>query len=166
MATNAGRVSREWHDLKLMTQTKAGAFTAMKIMLWVFGLYSKSNGKTMENFKQRSNMIRCTFFFFFFLGPHPQHMEVPRLEVESDPSRIFNLHHSSWQHQILDPLSEARDRTHILMGSQSDLFPLSHDGNSSTFLLKDHCEKGLKGPKWMWVSNQIKQYWIITQNIK
>lgn len=65
MATNAGRVSREWHDLKLMTQTKAGAFTAMKIMLWVFGLYSKSNGKTMENFKQRSNMIRCTFFFFF-----------------------------------------------------------------------------------------------------
>ena len=32
-----------------------------------------------------------------------------------DPSRIRNLRHSSWQHQILNPLSEARDQTHILM---------------------------------------------------
>ena len=24
------------------------------------------------------------FKFFVFLGPHPQHMEVPRLEVESE----------------------------------------------------------------------------------
>ena len=44
---------------------------------------------------------------FFFLGPHPRHMEVPRLEVEwelqllayttataaQDPSRICDLHH-------------------------------------------------------------------------
>ena len=32
-----------------------------------------------------------------------------------DLSRICGLHHSLWQCQILDPLSEARDRTHILM---------------------------------------------------
>jgi len=32
-----------------------------------------------------------------------------------DLSRICNLHHSSWQCQILNPLSEARDRTHNLM---------------------------------------------------
>ena len=52
-------------------------------------------------------------------------MEVPRLGVKSeiqlpvyttatatqDPSRVCDLHHSSWQHQILNPLSEARDRT-------------------------------------------------------
>ena len=25
------------------------------------------------------------FFFSYFLGPHPQHMEVPRLGVESEP---------------------------------------------------------------------------------
>ena len=31
-----------------------------------------------------------------------------------DPSRICDLHHSSRQHWILDPLNEARDRTHIL----------------------------------------------------
>jgi len=65
--------------------------------------------------------------FFVFLGPHPQHMEVPRLGVESelqlpayatampDPSHICDLHHKSWQRQILNPLSEARDWTHNLM---------------------------------------------------
>ena len=56
-------------------------------------------------------------------------MEVPRLGVESefqlpayttatatwDLSHICNLHHSSQQHWILNSLSEARDRTHVLM---------------------------------------------------
>ena len=64
---------------------------------------------------------------FFFLGPHPQHMEVPRLEAESelqllayatatatwDLSGICDLHHSS--HQIPDPLAKARDQTCIFM---------------------------------------------------
>ena len=59
------------------------------------------------------------------------HMEVPRLGVKSelqllayttatamqDLSHICDLHHSSQQHQILNPLSEARDQTHILMDS-------------------------------------------------
>jgi len=62
-------------------------------------------------------------FFFCFLGLHPRHMEVPRLEVKSelqlpaystatatpDPSCFCNLHHSSWHCQTLKPLSEARD---------------------------------------------------------
>ena len=53
-------------------------------------------------------------------------MEVPRLGVElelqlpayttaTDPSRVCDLHHSSWQRWILNPLSEARDWTHHLM---------------------------------------------------
>ena len=54
-------------------------------------------------------------------------MEVPRLGVRSelqllayttakpDSSHIFNLHHSLWCHRILNHLSGARDRTHILM---------------------------------------------------
>ena len=67
--------------------------------------------------------------FFFFLGLHPRHMGVPSLGVESellllayatatampDPSRVCDLYHSSRQHWILNPLSEARDRIHILM---------------------------------------------------
>ena len=64
-------------------------------------------------------------FFFVFLGPHLQYMDVPRLRVESellppayttatampDPSRVCDLHHSSQQLWILHPLSEARDQT-------------------------------------------------------
>ena len=56
-------------------------------------------------------------------------MEVPTLGVQSelpvpayitatatqDPSRVGDLYHSSWQCQILNPLREARDRTHDLM---------------------------------------------------
>ena len=69
------------------------------------------------------------FFFFCFLGQHSQHVEVPRLGVQSerqlpaydattatwDPSHIYDLHHSSQQRQIFNPLSKARDQTHNLM---------------------------------------------------
>ena len=64
-----------------------------------------------------------------FLGPHPWHREVPRLGVESElsplayttttamwvPSRVCALHHSLWQRRILNPQSEAGDRTCNLM---------------------------------------------------
>ena len=56
-------------------------------------------------------------------------MDVPRLEVElelqlpayttatatKDPSQVCDLHHSSWQRQILNPLSEAREQTWVLL---------------------------------------------------
>ena len=54
-------------------------------------------------------------------------MEVPRLGVESelqplayatatrDPRCICDLYHSSWQRQILNPLSEARGGTRNVM---------------------------------------------------
>ena len=64
-----------------------------------------------------------SFFFSFlsFLGLHPQHMELPRLGVESelqmpayatamqDLSCLHDLHHSSWQCRIQNSLSKARD---------------------------------------------------------
>ena len=63
-------------------------------------------------------------------------MEFPRLGVEpklqlpayatatavQDLSHICELHHSSWQHGILNPLSEARDQTHILMNTDPGSF--------------------------------------------
>ena len=73
-------------------------------------------------------------FFLVFSGLHPWHIEVPRLEVKkelsplayttatSDPSCISNLHHSSRQHQTLNPLSEARDRACILMDASQVRF--------------------------------------------
>ena len=56
-------------------------------------------------------------------------MEIPRLGVKlelqlpayatakatADPSHICDPWHSLKQHQILNPLSKARDQTHILM---------------------------------------------------
>ena len=57
------------------------------------------------------------------------HMEVPRLAAElelqlpaytmatamQDPSCVCDLHHSSRQHWILNPLSKVKDRTLNLM---------------------------------------------------
>ena len=67
-----------------------------------------------------------SLFFFSFLGLHLQHVEVPRLRVESElqlpayntATATPDLSHickSSGQYQILNPLSEARDLTRILM---------------------------------------------------
>ena len=67
--------------------------------------------------------IKGILLLFFFLGLHPRHMEVPRpgvdLELQllatatatatQNPSHVCDLHPSSLQHQILNPLSETRD---------------------------------------------------------
>ena len=50
------------------------------------------------------------FFFVSFLGPHPWHMEVPRLGVQAELQP-----QQPQQHRILNPLREARDRTRNLM---------------------------------------------------
>ena len=66
------------------------------------------------------------FFFLVFLGLYPRHMEVPRLGVESklqllayttatatrNPSLVCDLHCSSWQCQILNPLSHNGNSPH------------------------------------------------------
>ena len=71
---------------------------------------------------------------FFLVGGRalPWHMEVPLLGVQlelqllvyatatatSDQSHVCNLYHRSGQRQILNPLSEARDRTcHLVVPS-------------------------------------------------
>ena len=62
------------------------------------------------------------FCIFVFSGPHPWHMEVPRLGVQSelqrpvyatatamwDPSLVYNPHHSSQHCQIFNPPSEIK----------------------------------------------------------
>ena len=69
-------------------------------------------------------------FYFCLLGLHLRHMEVPRLEVKlvklelqvpaytiatatvtarPDPNHVYDLHHSSQQCWIFNPLSKARD---------------------------------------------------------
>ena len=82
---------------------------------------------------------------FFFLGPHPQHREVPRLGVKlelwllthtkatQDLSHVCDLRHSSQQCRILNPLSEARDRTCNLIVPSRIRFCCAMTGTPSTF---------------------------------
>ena len=71
-------------------------------------------------------------------------MKVPRLGAESelklstyttatatqDPNSFSNPHHSLGQCQILNPLSKARDWTHIFVDTSQVLNPLSHSRDS------------------------------------
>ena len=84
-----------------------------------------------------------------FLGPHLWHMKVPRLGVKlelwlpayttatamQDLSCICDLHHSSWQHQILSLLSKARDWTGILMDTTQVHYHWATMGILRSFLL-------------------------------
>ena len=80
----------------------------------------------------------------------PPQLEVPRLGVKSelqllayapataisdppDLSFIFELHCNSWRHQILNPLSGARNQTCGIM-DQLDLLLLSHNRDSTLVL--------------------------------
>ena len=83
-------------------------------------------------------------FFFCFLGLHVQHVEVPKLQVESElqllacstasgtwnPSHVCNPHCSSQQCWILNPLSKTRNWMHILMDNSRVGNPLSYNDNS------------------------------------
>ena len=85
-------------------------------------------------------------------------MEVPRLGVElelqlpaytratatPDPSHICDQHHSSWQCQIHNPRSEARDGTYVLMGSSWVCYHWAMTG--TPFLPIFSLRETLKGP--------------------
>ena len=72
---------------------------------------------------------RVGFLFLAFFTPHLWQSEVPRVRVESelqlpayttatatqDPSSIWDPHHSLWRCLILNPLSEARVQTCVLV---------------------------------------------------
>ena len=98
------------------------------------------SNKSMHGQRERQSLFLCVTknmvhspalcsFFLFVFGPHPWHLEVPRIGVELelqlrdyatatvtwDLSHVCKLRHSSRQRQILNPRSEARDRTCILM---------------------------------------------------
>ena len=72
-----------------------------------------------------------------------RHMEVSRLGVElelqlpayttaivmQDLSHVWDLYYSSRQCQLLNPLSKAKNQTHIPVDSSQILNSLSHNGN-------------------------------------
>ena len=96
-------------------------------------LYFLSKGNTVNSVSENPFYL---FIYFVFLGLQLWLLEVPRLGVElelqllayaittatPDPRCVCDLHHSSWQCQILDPLSKARDRTSGLMDTSQICF--------------------------------------------
>ena len=89
----------------------------------------------------RAGSVRCSgaisfFLFFVFSGLHPWHMEVCRLGAQLelqlpayatatapwDLNPVCDLHHSSQQRRILNPQSNARDRTCNIMGTSQICF--------------------------------------------
>ena len=82
-----------------------------------------------NRFKQHFIYLFIYLFIYVIFLLHPQHTDVPRLGVQSqlqllayttatamlDLRQVCDLHDSSWQCWILNPLSEAGDRTCILM---------------------------------------------------
>ena len=90
-----------------------------KYITYMWNLKKKKND-TNELISKTDSDIKNKLFF---LGLHWQHIKVLRLGVKLeqqlppyatapatlDLSHVCDIHHSSQQHQIFDPLSEARD---------------------------------------------------------
>ena len=86
------------------------------------------------------------YYFYIItitLGQHPWHIEVPRLggrtggeaaSLSHSNAGSHDLHHSSVQCRILNPLSKARDQTRILMDTSQALNSLSHNRNSQKII--------------------------------
>ena len=99
-------------------------------------LHGSSFQKKAFAFLSFLSFFKKFFNFFLFLGPYSRYMEVSRLGVElelqppayttaaamQDPRCICDLHHSTWQHQILNRLSEARDQPCVLMDASQICF--------------------------------------------
>ena len=85
---------------------------------------------------------------FCFLGPRPWHMGAPRLGVKSelqmlayatatamqDLSYVWDLHYSSWQWQVPNPLSKARDWICILIDTSQIHFHWATMGTPKVIL--------------------------------
>ena len=81
--------------------------TRLQVQQLVLGKWSSKHSVNIS--RGTSNDYISFFFFFAFLG-----LCLPQARGRTG-AVVSGLHHSSPQHQILNPLSEARDQIHILM---------------------------------------------------
>ena len=80
---------------------------------------------SLQHYLQQPRDGSNVFFFFSFQGPLVTYggsqakgqigaTAYTTATATWDLSRVYELYHSSWQHQILNPLNEARDQTCII----------------------------------------------------
>ena len=95
-------------------------FLAISVFIWLIDQL-----QDYQKYFHLLSMFVSEFFVCLFLVLHLWHMEFPRIGVKSELqlpayttatatpylSCVCKLHHSSRQHRILNPLSEARDQT-------------------------------------------------------
>ena len=113
--------------------------------------------KKEKNFKRNIKLVSTcavchlflffSFFFFclfvFFRATPPAHgssqtrgpIGAATATATGDPSGVYNPHHSSPQHQILNPLSQARDRTHVLTDASQFHYHCATTGTPTYFYL-------------------------------
>ena len=129
----------------------------------VWGGWTREDNHTSQPF---SPLDQCWIDFFFFLGIYPQqyggsHARGPiRATAPSlchtiatpDLSHVCNVSHSLQQRWILNPLSKARDWTHIIMDTSQDLNPMSHNGTPG-LTLRIHITGVpiVAQQKWIWL---------------
>ena len=89
--------------MSIMIEKKKVSFRATPVVIWEFAGFGSNQS--------------CSCW------PTPQ-------PATPDPSCTCDLHCSSWQHRTLNPLSEVRDWTWVLMVTSWVLNPLSHNRNS------------------------------------
>ena len=121
----------------------------------------------------RRDILTPIFLLFLGGGAHLQHVEVPRLEVESelqppayatatampDLSCVFHLRHSSRQHQILNPLSKARDPTLILMDTSQVRNPWATMGTPQRILIRLPQWYCLRSPPYVVKTWKLPRLW-------
>ena len=101
--------------------------------------------------------FKSTPFLFFSFRADPLHMEVPgsgqiivtaasldTTTATRDPSHVCNLHPSSQQHWILNPLSEARDQTHIFMDTSQVRYRWATAGSPDLTIFRHQAIRVLK----------------------
>ena len=140
--------ARDWIRATVVSCGNAGSFNPLHQVVYQTHTSAATHTAAVRFF---FFFLSLSFFFFFFcfLRLHPRHMEVPRLGVESelqlpayttatatpDLSWVCDLHRSSWQRRILNPLSGARDQTWNLKVPSQICFHCTKTGTPGFFFL-------------------------------
>ena len=130
--------------------------------MWNIGAWSvEYNPKVVVFGALEITLVCFVLFCFVFWGLHPQHMKVPRpgLILEPQPpayttatatpdlSWVYDLHHSSRQRWILNPLSEATDWTfvHVVSSQIHFCWAMTRTPRTPVFKQREfekHCPSG------------------------